>query len=34
MKTFLEALKRNKATVNQKDLDQQEEFTREFGQEG
>jgi vacuolar protein-sorting-associated protein 4 len=31
---FLEALKRNKATVNQKDLEQQEEFTREFGQEG
>ena len=31
---FLEALKRNKATVNQKDLEQQEEFTRDFGQEG
>jgi vacuolar protein-sorting-associated protein 4 len=31
---FLEALKRNKATVNQKDLDKQEEFTRDFGQEG
>lgn len=31
---FLEALKRNKATVNQKDLQQQEEFTRDFGQEG
>lgn len=31
---FIEALKRNKATVNQKDLDKQEEFTREFGQEG
>ena len=31
---FLEALKRNKVTVNQKDLQQQEEFTREFGQEG
>ena len=31
---FREALKRNKATVNQKDLEKQEEFTREFGQEG
>ena len=31
---FKEALKRNKATVNQKDLEKQEEFTREFGQEG
>ncbi len=31
---FLIALKRNKATVDQKDLDKQEEFTREFGQEG
>ena len=31
---FIEALKRNKATVDQKDLEQQEEFTREFGQEG
>ena len=31
---FREALKRNKATVNQKDLEQQEEFTRDFGQEG
>jgi vacuolar protein-sorting-associated protein 4 len=31
---FIEALKRNKATVNQKDLQQQEDFTREFGQEG
>ena len=31
---FINALKRNKATVNQKDLDQQEQFTRDFGQEG
>ena len=31
---FLTALKRNKATVNQKDLEQQEKFTRDFGQEG
>lgn len=31
---FIEALKRNKATVNQEDLKKQEEFTRDFGQEG
>ena len=31
---FREALKRNKATVNQKDLERYEQFTREFGQEG
>ena len=31
---FLIALKRNKATVSQKDLEKQEEFTRDFGQEG
>jgi vacuolar protein-sorting-associated protein 4 len=31
---FVEALKRNKATVSQKDLEKQEEFTRDFGQEG
>ena len=31
---FREALKRNKAAVNQKDLEKQEEFTRHFGQEG
>ena len=30
---FLVALKRNKATVNEADLQKQEEFTREFGQE-
>jgi vacuolar protein-sorting-associated protein 4 len=31
---FKEALKRNKATVNKDDLKRQEDFTREFGQEG
>ena len=31
---FKVALKRNKATVNQADLERQEQFTREFGQEG
>ena len=31
---FREALKRNKATVSQEDLVKQEEFTRDFGQEG
>ena len=31
---FKEALKRNKATVNKADLERQEQFTREFGQEG
>ena len=31
---FREALKRNKATVSPKDLEKQEEFTRDFGQEG
>ena len=31
---FLEALKRNKDTVNQKYLEQQEKFTRDSGQEG
>ena len=31
---YILALKKIKATVNQKDLEKQEEFTREFGQEG
>ena len=31
---FVEALKRNKATVSKNDLEKQEEFTRDFGQEG
>ena len=31
---FLEALKRSEDTVNQKDLEQQENFTKDFGQEG
>ena len=31
---FTEALKRHKATVKQKDLEKQEEFIKEFGQEG
>ena len=31
---YILALKKIKATVNEKDLEKQEEFTREFGQEG
>ncbi len=31
---YLTALNRIKATVSEKDLEKQEEFTRDFGQEG
>jgi vacuolar protein-sorting-associated protein 4 len=31
---FLRAMSKIKATVSQKDLERQEEFTKEFGQEG
>ena len=32
-KDYILSLKKVKATVNEKDLEKQEEFTREFGQE-
>ena len=32
-KNYILSLKKVKATVNEKDLEKQEEFTREFGQE-
>ena len=31
---YIQSIQKIKATVNQKDLDKQEEFTKEFGQEG
>ncbi len=31
---FIKAMSKIKATVSQKDLDKQDEFTKEFGQEG
>jgi hypothetical protein len=31
---YLEALKKIKATVNEKDLEKQRQFTKEFGQVG
>ena len=33
-KDYILSLKKFKAIVNEKDLEKQEEFTREFGQEG
>ena len=31
---FIKAMSKIKATVSQKDLEKQDEFTKEFGQEG
>ena len=33
-KDYILSLKKFKAIINEKDLEKQEEFTREFGQEG